>query len=459
MEPGIKEDAVAVWAALAATYPTELALARKSGLHLSPKTQEKSLPASENAAPLYRQMGTIKGGPAAASSQTATLLSFLDLRSPTPSQIQQAQQAAKSCSDLHLVHQATALSHCDFKRVPDTPAPELAALRQAARLLLAESLLLAWQGQAQQAFENQALSFRVVRHAAAGNMLIDWLIAIAVDAIGLAGMARILTLGQGEAVTATSIAKVLQQQWRPLAFAPVIAAETAWQHQEMTRMRQRGFMPYLLHSVDEMLAPYPGATKAETAEMEQGRQQARAEMEGMLRPATLHTLRTNKATETLLLDATDAFMLRWMRKLHAAADLPYWQAAPIFADFRRDLATSPSMPDGPKAIRLIPGFLLGTLNAPLETKAYETARAATLLAATHLLARSPRRGALPFPDTIADLPLDPFTGSLLRYRKEGMGFVIFSVGPKGDFDGGRPGTPLVGQKRSLLFRYSPGAAG
>jgi len=452
MDPDTGDGAVVVWRTAAATYPTELALARKVGLLLSPRT--KSLPSRQNAASIYRRMDAVKDGQATASAPTEALLSFLNVRLPTPDQIHRAQQATRLCSDLHLSHQAVLLSHCDFERLPNTPSPGLTALRQAARLLSAESLLLAHQGKIEQSIRNQALTFRVVRHAAAGNTLIDWLVALAVDAIALAGMARILTVRQGEAATASAIAKVLQKEWQPRALAPVIEAETAWQCQELTYAHQRGFFAYLLRNVDEMFAAFPGETAAEKAETERGRKQAHAEIERTLRPMTIRALRTDKANETLLLDATAAFMLRWMRKLRAAVDKPYRTAAPIIADFRRDLEVPSSMPDGPKAIRLIPALLMATLAAPLESKAYETARGVTLLAATRLLANRPRQTTAPFPDRISDLPLDPFSGIPLRYRKEGRGFVVFSVGPDGAFDGGRHGVPLVGQKSGLLFRHS-----
>jgi hypothetical protein len=47
---------------------------------------------------------------------------------------------------------------------------------------------------------------------------------------------------------------------------------------------------------------------------------------------------------------------------------------------------------------------------------------------------------------------DPFTGKPLGYRKEGAGFVVYSTGPTGHFDGGRPGQPLHGE---AVYRYPP----
>jgi len=40
-----------------------------------------------------------------------------------------------------------------------------------------------------------------------------------------------------------------------------------------------------------------------------------------------------------------------------------------------------------------------------------------------------------FPDSIVNLPIDPWDGAPLRYRKTEKGFVLYSVGEKGDYDG------------------------
>lgn len=455
METG--DDVLTVWRAVADTYPMELELAQKAGL-LSSGSHKQPLPPAQNAAMFYREivaLGNRQTAPDTSPETLETLLDFLDFNTLAPAEIHRVQQAAQASPGLQLAHLAAALPHCDFERSPGEPSPELAALRQAARLLRAESLLLANQGKAEEAVRNQALVFRVVRHAAAGNMLINWLVALAVDAIALAGIARILTLCGDDAAIAGIIAQTLEQEWQPLALAPVMARETGWLQDELTRARQEGFFPYLLRNMDEMFVELPAEMEEDKEEYERSRQEARAELERTLQPETSHAL-ADRANEALLLDAVAAFLLHWMRQLHAAADQPYPQANPVFTVFRHELETPPALPDGPRAIRLIPNHLVFTLAAPIEHKAYETARGLTLLAAARLLAQ---RDTLPdgaFPDTLSNLPLDPFTSNPLHYRKEDTGFVIYSVGPDGNFDGGKPGISLRGQVGGLLFRYSPG---
>ena len=77
------------------------------------------------------------------------------------------------------------------------------------------------------------------------------------------------------------------------------------------------------------------------------------------------------------------------------------------------------------------------------------AREATTLAAAALLTEKAKRGSYPggLPPEFAD----PFTDRPLVYRREGGGFVVYSAGPTGHFDGGRPGQKVPG--RESLFRY------
>ncbi|MGB2906430.1 MAG: hypothetical protein WBB73_04985, partial [Candidatus Aminicenantaceae bacterium] len=41
------------------------------------------------------------------------------------------------------------------------------------------------------------------------------------------------------------------------------------------------------------------------------------------------------------------------------------------------------------------------------------------------------------PEILTEIPLDPFTGESLIYRKEGDGFIVYSVGSNLKDDGGR----------------------
>lgn len=79
------------------------------------------------------------------------------------------------------------------------------------------------------------------------------------------------------------------------------------------------------------------------------------------------------------------------------------------------------------------------------------ARRDALIAASHVMEHRVRTGAWPahLTDAMPDPPPDPFIGKPLGYRREGKGFVIFSVGEDGTF-AAKPGQPEKGQS---FFRY------
>ncbi len=77
------------------------------------------------------------------------------------------------------------------------------------------------------------------------------------------------------------------------------------------------------------------------------------------------------------------------------------------------------------------------------------AREAVTLAAAALLAEKAKTGA--YPVILSQGFIDPFTNKSLLYRREGGGFVVYSAGPTGHFDGGRPGQKAPGQES--LFRH------
>jgi hypothetical protein len=52
--------------------------------------------------------------------------------------------------------------------------------------------------------------------------------------------------------------------------------------------------------------------------------------------------------------------------------------------------------------------------------------------------RSPKDLAELVPDYLAAVPLDPFDGKPIRYKKSDRGFVVYSIGPDLVDDGGRP---------------------
>lgn len=91
-------------------------------------------------------------------------------------------------------------------------------------------------------------------------------------------------------------------------------------------------------------------------------------------------------------------------------------------------------------------------NAPRHP-AYAAAAASAYRTAALVLAWKARHGAFPgnLASAVSPMPADPFNGSPLRYRRERGGFVVYSVGPDGKFDGGTPGGRPP--RSASLFRW------
>jgi hypothetical protein len=142
-----------------------------------------------------------------------------------------------------------------------------------------------------------------------------------------------------------------------------------------------------------------------------------------------------------------------MRQIIPAADNP--------AARRAVFAAAEARPDTDDPIRTISDTfnpvvsaerIMGsspTLGGLEQQAARVAARRLVLAAGAAVLAAKAQTGAFP-----AALPApftDPFTGKPLGYRREGTGFAVYSAGPAGTFDGGKPGDPAFGP--NTVFRY------
>lgn len=435
---------------LASDYPAERARARKAGLHLSVKEFKHPLPSdSENAAPLYNRLVAQKR-----TKEEDSLADFPGQNPVTSSRIEEANRLLARCdTTLRLVHTAISRPRCVFnwdwnsERPANIRMPEFGETRRCARLLGAESYLLAYKGNGTGAIQNQVGGFQIARHAFAAPILLGWLTGIAIEAITLAGMRRIL-LSRPDAATAHAITSVIGSNWKTLSLAAAMTGETAFGQSILDRGRTIGFLPFFV----ELNNDVGGFTDdADAKGRERETKQAWDKLTQKRGRAAV------QAQSKMLFDAWGALMLRQMRKLHAAADLPYRQANPIFQAAQKEMEP-PSKPDKRTVVLMVPSVIMPVFTNTIQQKARVEAQAATLRAGAAVLAyRAANNGRLP--DVLPAPSTDPFTGRPLGYRKEpgakGTGFVIYSVGAEGTFDGGRPGLPIPAPKGNLVFRFAP----
>jgi hypothetical protein len=171
--------------------------------------------------------------------------------------------------------------------------------------------------------------------------------------------------------------------------------------------------------------------------------------------STLLTPEQNKAVPELpseadwqaFIDDSGTFMLQASRKIAAASDLPYPQAsakireavAPITDSFQKEM--------------LIAAVLFPDFTQAATKRTGDEAHANVVRAAAKLLAWKRVHGS--FPDKLEQamptVPADLFDLKPLRYRREGNGFVVYSVGQTGKFDGGT--ATVKPDAKESLFRY------
>jgi hypothetical protein len=378
----------------------------------------------------------------------AILSEYIGLTSPTPEQTERARQALVRCSDLvHIVHQAATRPKCVIKRTWDfsdanfVPMIEPAQTRRAVRILTAESLLLAQTGKGVDAVHNQALGFAIARQIASDRFLDSYLVGQAVDAITLSGMQKILYASNGDAAVARAVQATIEQEWQSRSLVQVMKSQAAEQQSYVALIRRVGFFAGLSEaSAAESGEPEPEAHKTIGALKAMAGKGDRAEV---------------AASEKVLMDANAAYLLRQTRKAIEAVDLPYQQAMAAITPIESDIAQT-TEPDQ-RTIRLLAVVVTPTWSAAIKKKdSAEAFAQAVRIGAAVLAYRATHNGSLPetLDGAISPVPTDPFDGKPLRYRQEvGLGFVVYSVGPEGTFDGGKPGVKVTGNDSVLLFRF------
>ena len=141
------------------------------------------VPDSQNAAPLYRQAFA-----ALDADPTATA----DISSPAVTDL-----LARHAATLDLIRRAADRDTCRFQRDWTRPSfgmllPEMQSLRTAARLLVLDARRQAADGNAADALHDVARIGQIGRHSASEPLLISNLVGLAIDAMALETLAKVL---------------------------------------------------------------------------------------------------------------------------------------------------------------------------------------------------------------------------------------------------------------------------
>lgn len=346
---------------------------------------------------------------------------------PLAKELRDARAALKRRADvMRLVHQAAARPQCVFVldwTNPDLDAilfPELATMRESARLLSTESLVMAANGRGVAAVRNEALGFRIAQHGDSDHDAISYLVGLAVDAITLAGLQRIIYVTRGNPYVAHAVQGTIQHDYKPLSLGASMRREVAFQQATIMMLRRKG------PSVLDGLMGNPKGTEGREI--------------GILTSLTPNFW-------PRFLDRNGKYLLGVMPQVVAASDEPYPKAHAAMRKIMAD-ATQPK-----NLLHLVAAIALPDMDSIVEKRALIRARAETTRAGAAIISYRSTHGAFParLGQALAPVPRDPYDLKPLRYKREGAGFVVYSIGPSGHFDGGTATIKRKGFEAS--FRY------
>ena len=412
----------------------ERALAEKDGIVTRADQLAQPLPpADKNAALLYTQLDALR------KRKPLTYLpgtEMMTLRnSYSPAQISALQTMIEARPDIFaLLHTAAAKPQCVFPSDPANPfdfPEEYNGMRENARELRLESTLLGFQGKYPEAADNQLLGFRLTAHATSAPKMIGFYVGSAIDAIAVTSLQDILArAGPNAALDRKVSADILALP--PLSLAHVLGGEPA--------------------RTDAEFAIFRHASPAELADALQLSGLQTAPPAAAFTPA-------EQAELNLLLDAAEADYLHQMRQIIPAADSSRTRHTVFTAAEARAEANSgdpiQTLSDKLNPV-VVTARIMGampTLGGLEQQIVQVAARRLVAAAGASVSAAKAQSGAFP-----ANLPaqfVDPFTTKPLGYRLEGTnGFVVYSPGSDGSFDGGKPGDKR--DNRQVVFRYPLG---
>jgi hypothetical protein len=403
--------------------------ARKAGLAVLPEDIKTGpVPSEQNAAPVYRQIDAhLKQQPTGKTSDEVRKL--LAPMPPSPAELARGRKRiAERAELLRLVHEAAARPSCDFQRDwslgPYVLLSEYSGMRASARWLVGESGLLLRSGKPVDAVNNMALGFRIARHAATDPILIAHLVAVAIDAITLRAMENILYAAGEQPGVAEAVRAAVEREWAKPSLAKGMHGEAVMQYVSIKLLRKSGMKE--LKRMEQM--------------SEGGSAVAEPEKGGEITPAD------RKAADAML-DENGAAMIPLTLRIFVAADRPYRDA------MKAANAVSAQVSDSKDSKYALARILFPVFEQTPAKRAQDEARTSVVRSSAALLAHRVKNGRFPdrLESAISPVPTDPFDLKPFRYRREGNGFVVWSVGESMKFDGGDPHTKP--EKNAVLFRY------
>ncbi len=404
-------------------YLREIEITRAAGLPVTASDMKRPpIPESENAAPLYLELvELLKKKPLAKPDEDKVI----KLSSSGPLSVEDLEAGRKvllSRSDISdLVHRAVLRQDCDFDRDyslgPALPTPEYAKMRSAARWIAGEAALLTHDGKPLEAIDHAALGFTIGRQVVKDRTLIAYLVSANIDITSLEVMQTVLYLAGDQPGIAAAARHSLANNWKFHSLAKAMHGEVVMQTVILDNFRKYG--------------PRYGKALAGEDDSE---------------PSAITGIGQAAVNWPLFLDNNGITLLTNTREVIGLADRPYLEAHPRLVSMRDALEIS-----GPNA--MLAKILFPVYVNVVTKPASLSAKVRIVDASAALLEWKTKHGAFPqrLEQAVNPALIDPFDLKPLRYRKKGSGFVVYSVGETGQFDGNAKDKKQY--NREAVFQY------
>jgi len=392
----------------------ELAKIRARG---EPVTLEElappEIPGAENAALIYEQALAVYYEPSRENGINLGKISGKDPATWTEEDIAAIREDLQKNKDcLHLLHQA---ANFDKSRFPIDYTlglrillPHLSKMRNFARLLARDATLRAREGKIEEALESTRAGLRLRRGFLDEPILTSQLVRFAIDSLMFTTLQRILEENDASPEILRRLLKELDIEKDRAAFARSLQGERCFQIDTYEKMIKDPALLAQMRSAGVYSSP-PTISKAFRI------------MASLARP---------------VFRRDEIFALGIMQRMIEAAKLPYHQAKADLGKIDQDILNAPRY-------RTISKMLLPAITRAHLQEAQHEARIGLAQLALALKIYKAEKGKYPdrlddlVPEILPELPKDPFTGKDFVYKREGEGFLVYSLGENETDEGGK----------------------
>ena len=405
-------------------YLHELEENRAAGLPVTPADMKHTpIPESLNAAPIYLQLvDLLKKKPL--SKQDEERVYRLSVPGPlAKEEMESGRQVLADRPDISdLVHRAVSRPDCDFDRDyalgPALATPEFGKMRLAARWVAGEASILARDGKTKEAIKYAESGFNIGRQLSHDPTLIGYLVSLSADTFCLEALQAILYLAADRSTIAEAVRQAIADKWKVNSLSHALKGELVLTAVIVDNFRRYG----------------PRYGKALAGEPDTGTD-------------TSTYLGQAAVNWPVFIDNNGILMLKSLRELIAVSDQPYPESHARAVSITNDIENS-----GAKAI--LARNLFTVYDDVIAKRAASLGKVRVVTAAAAILAYKQKHGDFPENLKVAmkPAPVDPFDLGPLHYRREGKGFVVYSVGPTGKFDGHPKDKKQYNQE--AVFRYT-----